>query len=152
MSGPNKTQVDFYILQDQSQRSIWQFCCRLTEKAWKLGNNVSIRTNNEDETRQLDDLMWTYSDGSFLPHSTRSENNKSPATPAPIILGHNLSGEPCDLLINLASTPPEQIEQYPRIAEILNDDETIKQHGRLRYSQYRKTGCNLQHHQIGHKY
>lgn len=161
MTTIDNTQVDFYILQDQSQRSIWQFCCRLTEKAWKLGNSVHIRTNNEDETHQLDDMMWTYSDESFLPHTRQDEKtNTSTATdsvvpvpiiPASIILGHNINDTTCDLLINLASTSPEQINQYPRIAEILNDDETIKQHGRTRYSKYKQTGCTVQHHKIGSK-
>ena len=161
MTTAENTQVDFYILQDQSQRSIWQFCCRLTEKVWKLGNSVHIRTNNEDETRQLDDMMWTYSDVSFLPHTRQDETTNTsvvtdsvvPASiiPASIILGHNINDTTCDLLINLASTSPEQINQYLRIAEILNDDETIKQHGRTRYSKYKQTGCAVQHHKIGSK-
>lgn len=140
------TQVDFYLLPEQSQHSIWQFCCRLTEKAWKLGNHVFIRTNDENETHQLDELMWTYSADSFLPHATQNENHA-----APVIVGHNNSDKPCDLLINLAATSPEPITQYPRIAEILNEDENIKQHGRLRYSQYKKIGCTVKHHKIGQK-
>ena len=151
MTTTDKTQVDFYILQDQSERSIWQFCCRLTEKAWRLGNNVQIRTNSEEETRQLDDLMWTYSDESFLPHARQDEKTDSADIPAPIILGHATNDTPCDLLINLASSSPEQIEQYPRIVEILNENETIKQLGRERYSKYKQSGCTVQHHQIGSK-
>ena len=149
MTTTDKTQVDFYILQDQSERSIWQFCCRLTEKAWRLGNKVQVRTNNEEETRQLDDLMWTYSDESFLPHARQDEKTDAADIPAPIILGHEANNTPCDLLINLASSSPEQLEQYPRIAEILNENETIKQLGRERYSKYKQNGCAVQHHQIG---
>ena len=151
MTTTDNTQVDFYILQDQSQRSIWQFCCRLTEKAWKLGNSVQIRTNSEDETQRLDELMWTYADDSFLPHTKQDDTLDGAVIHAPIVLGHNIPGGPCDLLINLASSSPEQIKQYPRIAEILNDDETIKQLGRERYSRYKQTGCSVQHHQIGSK-
>ena len=151
MIATDTTQVDFYVLQDLSQRSIWQFCCRLTEKAWKLGNSVHIRTNNEEETSHLDDLMWTYADISFLPHAKQDENLNDDVMSSPILLGHNINNTDCELLINLASSTPEQIKQYPRIAEILNDDETIKQHGRTRYSKYKQSGCSVQHHPIGNK-
>lgn len=146
----DNTQVDFYILQDQSQRSILTFCCRLTEKAWKLGNSVHIRTNDENETQHLDDLMWTYTNESFLPHATQDENLDDKHG-TPIIVGHNISNTSCDLLINLAFSSPDQIKQYPRIAEILNENETIKQHGRERYTKYKQSGCAVQHHQIGSK-
>ena len=149
MTTTDNTQVDFYILQDQSQRSIWQFCCRLAEKAWKLGNSVHIRTNGEDETRHLDELMWTYTDESFLPHARHDDTVNASVIQSPIVLGHDIPDAPCGLLINLAASSPEQIQQFPRIAEILNDDETVKQLGRERYSRYKKTGCTVQHHQIG---
>ena len=151
MIATDTTQVDFYVLQDLSQRSIWQFCCRLTEKAWKLGNSVHIRTNNEEETIHLDDLMWTYADISFLPHAKQDESLNNDVMSSPILLGHNINNTDCDLLINLAPSTPEQIKQYSRIAEILNDDETIKQHGRTRYSKYKQSGCSVQHHPIGNQ-
>lgn len=146
MSATDLTQVDFYILNEQqSPHSILQFCCRLTEKAWKLGNTIHVRTSDENETRHLDDLMWTYNDVSFLPHSRQGE-----AANSRITLGH---GQPdtssCDLLINLAADTPDNPGRFPRIAEILNDDESVKQSGRLRYTQYQKSGCMVQHHQIG---
>lgn len=146
MSMPDNTLVDFYILHEQSQRSIMQFCCRLTEKAWKLGNTIRIRTNNPEETHLLDDLLWTYSSHSFLPHTTQQEN-----TDTPVIIGHDINNQTCDLLINLATNSPDNIRQYPRIAEILNDDDTIKQNGRIRYTQYKQSGCSVKHHEIASK-
>jgi len=140
MSAPR---VDFYILHTQNQKSIWQFCCRLAEKAWKCGNSIHVLTNNDEETTRLDDMMWTYSDRSFLPHAKQDENFS-----APIIIGHLSDLNPCDLLINLAKSTPVQLKELTRIAEILNDDDSIKNSGRIRYSEYKKSGCKLQHHDI----
>ena len=141
-----QVQVDFYLLQGTNLQSIQQFCCRLTEKAWKLGNTVFIRTENEQQAQHLDNLMWTYSDGSFLPHAM--ENNTQ-TSETPIIIGSKT--EPAsafDLMINLASDTPDHCNRYTRIVEIINEDETIKTQGRLRYSHYDENQHPLNHHNI----
>ena len=141
-----QTQVDFYLLQGTNSQSIQQFCCRLAEKAWKLGNTVFIRTEDEQQAQHLDNLMWTYSDGSFLPHVMENNTQESEI---PIIIGSKT--EPAsafDLMINLASDIPEHCSRYSRVAEIINEDKTIKAQGRLRYSQYDKNRHPLNHHNI----
>ena len=143
MTLSDKTLVDFYLLKDQNQHSIFQFCCRLAEKALKLGNSIQIRTNNPSETELLDDLMWTFSNKSFLPHAKQSENIN-----APVVIGHDMNEQNCDLLINIATEPPKDIKQFQRIAEILNNDDTIKKRGRVRYTEYKRMGCTVQHHDI----
>jgi DNA polymerase-3 subunit chi len=148
-STDNKTQqtrVDFYLLQGTNVQNVQFFCCRLAEKAWKLDNTVFVRTEDEQQARLLDNLMWTYSDGSFLPHAL---SNNELSTDTPIIIG--TIKEPAgsfDLMINLASGIPDQCSHYSRIAEIINEDETIKAQGRLRYGQYDKKNYPLNHHNI----
>jgi len=138
--------VDFYLLQGTNTQSIQQFCCRLAEKAWKLGNTVFIRTENEQQAQQLDNLMWTYSDGSFLPHAMENNTQKPEA---PIIIGSKTEpASAVDLMINLANDIPEHYSHYSRIVEIINQDETIRKQGRLRYSQYDKNKLPLNHHNI----
>ena len=146
MSSANKTLVDFYVLESKSQNSIWTFCCRLTEKVWAMGNTVHIKTNNEQETQLVDDLLWTFNQQSFVPHATQDEN-----LDVPVLIAHESVNDSADLLINLASTSPGNIDFYPRIAEILNDDEATKASGRTRYSAYKQAGCQLQHHNIESK-
>lgn len=137
--------VDFYLLQGQNQQTINQFCCRLAEKAWKLGHSVFVRTDSETQANVLDELMWSYSDGSFLPHAIEN----STETETAVIIGNN--SEPSsshDLLINLAADIPVNNHLYRRIAEIINEDAEVKQRGRARYSQYDKNEYPLQHHNI----
>ena len=42
--------------------------CRLAEKACDQGLRVAVRTAGPAQTAELDDLMWTFSDRSFVPH------------------------------------------------------------------------------------
>ncbi len=101
--------VDFYLLPGTNIQNIQQFCCRLAEKAWKLGNTVFIRTENEQQAQQLDNLMWTYSDGSFLPHTMENNTQKSEA---PIIIGSKTEpASTVDLMINLANHIHEHYSQ-----------------------------------------
>jgi len=138
--------VDFYLLPGQNQNSIRQFCCRLAEKAWKLGNTVAVRVENETEAQLMDNLLWTFNDGSFLPHSILGTELDT-ESPVVIMLKQNTTDER-DLLINLANDVPEQNNSSKRIAEILNEDSTIKQQGRLRYSYYGKNNYPVQYHNI----
>lgn len=141
-----QTRVDFYLLQGTNLQSIQLFCCRLAEKAWKLGNTVFVRTEDEQQVQHLDNLMWTYSDGSFLPH-TRYDDAQNAETP--IVIGtKTVPIQDYDLMINLASDIPDQDNHYSRIVEILNEDKTIKAQGRMRYTQYDKNSYPLNHHNI----
>ena len=62
---PDVSRVDFYILSTSGELARQQFACRLAEKAYKLKHNVHIHVANQESARRLDDLLWTFRDGSF---------------------------------------------------------------------------------------
>ncbi len=145
MSQDSKPRIDFYKLNSQNSTSINRFCCQLTDKVVKMGHSVFIRTKDERETHLLDDMMWTYSDSSFLPHARQDDNAD---TDAPVIIGHRASPDTAYLLINLSDELPDSIHSYERIAEIINDAPDILHKGRLRYSSYKKDAYTLHYHEI----
>lgn len=138
-------EVDFYILSGDSPMQLRQFCCRLAEKAWKLGNNIFVKVEDDNEARLLDDAMWTYTDISFLPHDTQDADNSKET---PIIIGTLEPEGNIDLLINLCASLPEKTNYYKRIAELVNDEAVIKAEGRKRYAHYNQLGYPLQHHNL----
>jgi len=140
-----ETRVDFYLLAGDNIKQLQLFCCRLTEKAWKLGHRVWIRTADEHEARQLDDLLWSFNDGSFLPHAVVDD---AQAVHSPVLIGSQPPPSAFDLLINLAIDVPPQAGHVSRIAEILNDNAELKQQGRARYAYYDKNNYTLEHHTI----
>ena len=145
MGQHGKPRVDFYKLNGRNSSSIGRFCCQLTDKVVKLGHTVFIRTGSETETQALDDLLWTWSDSSFLPHAKLGDGDDCEP---PVIIGHNASACTAHLLINLGDELPENIDGFERIAEIINDDADNLQRGRGRYASYRQGAYPLHYHEI----
>lgn len=67
------TRVDFYVLSDGGDQYRAVFACRLAEKALGHGMGIYIHTDGAAETGRIDQLLWTFRDGSFLPHLTVEE-------------------------------------------------------------------------------
>ncbi len=95
------TRVDFYVVADASPEARLQVAARLTEKAHRQGHSLFINTGSESEAAFLDELLWTFRPGSFIPHHSLAEGSEGP-----VVLGWGQ--EPSshdDVLINLALTP-----------------------------------------------
>ena len=140
------TEVDFYLLKDDSARSRVQFACRLADKAYRLGNRVFIHTESANQTRQLDDLLWTFQQNSFVPHGVY-ENEQD--NPPPVQLAHDTEPDAgSQVLINLATDVPVFFSRFERVAELVNDSANVREQGRKRYSFYKDRGYQLRTHEI----
>jgi DNA polymerase-3 subunit chi len=140
------TQVDFYILKDSSPRAQALLTCRLSEKAYKKGHQVFINTNSGEQLKQLDDMLWTFSTGSFLPHACYEGKTDSTQ---PVLLGHAIEPEgPSDVLVNLSNDVPAFFSRFNRVAELVGGDETQRQAARERYRFYKDRGYTLNTHNL----
>jgi DNA polymerase-3 subunit chi len=138
------TQVDFYILDENAPRSRALFACRLTEKAVSLGHRVYLHAASEGAARELDELLWTFRDRSFLPHCLAGSGED-----APVHIGH--SGEPAGpfhLLVNLGAEVPGFFERFERVAEVVDGDEGQKARGRERFRHYKDRGIAPETHKL----
>jgi DNA polymerase-3 subunit chi len=147
-------EVSFYILPSQSTQERYLFACKLIEKAYRSGSVCYVLTDSIEQSRHLDDLLWTFRPGSFIPHQLYTGE-------IPSIL--NVKGK-CNVnligslkapehwqktVINLSSHCPEEFDKIERILEILDDSEAIKELGRNRYRQYQQSGINITTHKMG---
>jgi DNA polymerase III subunit chi len=134
------TQVDFYLLSSSDSRSRLLTACRLAEKAFDQGLRVAVRTASPAETAELDELMWTFSDRSFVPHAVwPTEPTVAAQTPV-LISSAGLPDSHRDVLVNLAADAPAGFEAFARLCEIVNSDEAAKSAGRVRWRSYRDAG------------
>lgn len=141
------SRVDFYVLAGAGEPARHQFACRLAEKAYRLDHTVHIRTADRASAEVLDDLLWTFRDGSFVPHEFLADPSAEPR--APVTIGASRpTGRDCDLLINLAAGVPEDCASFPRVAEIVTSDEDVRRESRQRYAQYRDMGHSLETHKL----
>ena len=140
------TEIDFYVLKDKASQAGMQFTCRLAEKIFKEGHEVYINTASEQQLRQLDDLMWSFRQGSFLPHAVYISNN--PGT-TPILLGHATEPDgPSDVLVNLAEDIPAFFSRFSRVTELVSGDQTQRDAARTRYKFYKDRGYTVRSHQL----
>jgi DNA polymerase-3 subunit chi len=139
--------VDFYILDQAGSRPRHVFACRLAEKAYRLEHTVHIHAASRDEARQLDELLWTFRDGSFVPHHQLA--GAAPEMESPVTIGCEADPvAPRDLLINLCDEIPAFAESFPRVAELVTSDPECKQHSRIRFAAYRDQGHTLETHTV----
>ncbi len=141
------SKVDFYILRGKGEVARQQFACRLAEKAYRLENRVHILVTNHDSLQKLDDLLWTFRDGSFVPHEVIGASQDQPASP--VTIGCDSAPQTgCDLLINLGDSIPESASSFPRVAEVVTSDEDNKMQSRHRYVDYRDQGHTIETHKL----
>jgi DNA polymerase-3 subunit chi len=140
------TQVDFYILKDSQPAAQALLTCRLSEKAFKQGHQVFINTASGQQLKQLDDMLWTFRDGSFLPHGVYEEDTDSTH---PVLLGHDVEPDgPSDVLVNLSNEVPAFFSRFNRVAELVGGDEAQRAAARQRYRFYKDRGYTLNTHNL----
>jgi len=140
------TEVDFYLLKDDSAHARVQFACRLADKAYRLGNRIFIHTQSAEQTQQLDKLLWTFQQNSFVPHDIYQTDREQPS---PVQLAHDAEPDAgSQVLINLAADVPLFFSRFERVAELVDGNDTVRRLGRKRYSFYKDRGYPLRTHEI----
>ena len=139
--------VDFYVLSQSGEQARQLFACRLAEKAYRLDNSVFILARDQASAEKIDELLWTFRDGSFVPHHLMRPG--SGELPSPVGIGYDpAAAESRDLLISLVDDIPPCADAFPRIAELVTSDNESKQHSRRRFATYRDQGHQLDTHNV----
>jgi DNA polymerase III subunit chi len=143
------TQVDFYILDSDSDEARLRLACKIVDKATQLDHHVFVHSTSDAEALQLDELLWTFSQGSFIPHRVVREELDQPPHEQ-VLIGVNSAPGPgrWNVLINLASDVPEFFSRYERVAEVVGADAVRREQSRERYRFYRDRGYKLNTHQV----
>lgn len=138
--------VDFYILERGGQSEAWLTACDKTEHLALNQGEVYLYVGSDEEADQLDDLLWSFKDESFIPHQCLDLEDTNPplvqigAVPPPT----HFKGT----LINLQSTLPPFYAQFDHVIEIVFSDPSVQQLARERYRHYREHGHELNTYKI----
>ena len=137
-------QVDFYLLGETSPGAA-KLACRLALMALERKQKIFIITDSGQAGKQLDELMWQYPEGRFLPHAMIDDQD---STKAPVQIG-TLSGlNPADVVINLCHEAVPQPERFSRVLEIVPYADEEKAASRVKFRVYRNLGLDPQTHEI----
>ena len=140
---PATPRVDFYVLETADERALLLTVCRLVEKAYLAEQTVYVHTDSAQAATALDDLLWTYSDRSFVPHALAGADGS-----APVRIG---CAEPlaAQVLVQLGSSAPAFYASYERIADFVDADPQRRDDGRRRFAWYRDQGVRPETHKVG---
>ena len=137
-------QVDFYLLGESSPGAA-KLACRLALMALERDQKIFIITSSDASAEQLDDLMWQYPDGRFIPHARTGAQDSAKA---PINIGTLASLNPADVVINLCPEAVPQPENFSRVLEIVPYADNEKAASRIKFRIYRNLGLDPQTHEI----
>ncbi len=126
------THIDFYVLPKQTQRDQWLFACRLLEKALEKQNQVLVLTDNEQQARELDELIWVFRPDAFVPHALLNAAD-APAN-CPVSIGwEDNPGHHHDVLINLSSRIPAFFSRFQRYVGVVVQHDHVLDYTRSHY-------------------
>ena len=138
--------VDFYVINSDAPRDRLRTACRVVEKAYQAGHTVLVWHTDTEELRDFDELLWTFGDGSFVPHEAITAAGFAAApvllTSAPLPPGG------CDVLVNLAPDVPACVTEARRVAEFIDGDPARRQAGRARFRTYKDRGWSPTTHNL----
>jgi len=139
-------EASFYILPSSSLSDRFIFACKLIEKAYRCGQFCYVYTDSPQHSEQLDNLLWTFRENSFIPHQIY---DGQPDFEDTVLIGTQAAPEKWQKLIfNLSSKYPDDLTKTERILEILDNNEDLKQAGRQRFRQYKQDGFDISTHKI----
>ncbi len=133
------TSVQFYqLLTTPLDRAL----PKLLEKAVSAGFRAVLSTDTPERLELLNQLLWNYDAGSFLPHGSKEDGHESEQ---PIYLSTGTdSPNNAKLLVITDGKWPDNSNQYERIADIFDgNDPAALTAARVRWTNYKNQGFSL---------
>ncbi len=135
--------VNFYLLKESDEAARRRFACRLAEQQTKQGQRVFLLTASQQDAQEMDQLLWSYTPESFLPHALSDANTSNVG----VVVGYQARKD-FGCVLNLSDT---MISEYPglsAVAEFILNDDSAKARSRTRWNSYKQLGYELQLHQL----
>jgi DNA polymerase-3 subunit chi len=128
--------VDFYVSADAGESARLRLACRIAEKAYLAKQKVVVLCEDAEVLRRFDELLWTFGDGTFVPHDAIGAADTPCDAPVALTTGAIPAGH-SDVLVNLGSSVPPFFEKFARVAECLDARPEVRAAGRERFKAYR---------------
>jgi DNA polymerase-3 subunit chi len=139
--------VDFYVSDAAGADVRLRLACRIAEKAYLAKQKVVVLLEDAESLRRFDELLWTFGDGSFVPHDSVDTPGAGCVAPVALTTGA-LPADHADVLMNLSGAVPPFFEQFARVAEFLDNRPEVRAAGRERFKAYRAKSIEPQTHNV----
>jgi DNA polymerase-3 subunit chi len=139
--------VDFYVSEEAGDAARMRLACRIAEKAYLAKQRVVVFCDDPAQLSKVDELLWTFGDGTFVPHDTVTAEGGACEAPVALTTAA-LPASDADVLINLGGAVPPFFEKFARVAEFLDARPEVRAAGRERFKIYRGRSIEPQTHNI----
>lgn len=146
-------QADFYIHHAATplQPLNLKFACQIIYQTYLKGHSMGILVANTQMATQLDDLLWTFKDISFIPHLHRSSGVVIQTEDYPIIISEKtelLEDLGLDILLLINSPLPESFSRFNKILQFCQNNSSERTFARENYQALQNAGWHIQSHKI----
>ena len=139
--------VDFYVSEAAGADARLRLACRIAEKAYLARQKIVVLLDDPEALRRFDELLWTFGDGSFVPHDSVATADAACEAPVALTTGP-LPAHHQDVLLNLGGVVPPFFERFSRVAEFLDARPEVRAAGRERFKAYRQRAIDPQTHNV----
>jgi DNA polymerase III subunit chi len=139
------TMLCFLETKASEQRAL---LCQWVEYFYESGKRIQIPVDSTMAAQHLDQMLWSFSQSSFIPHRVLSSGVSAPVPgdePVVITVGEaKLPG--WDVLICDTEVRPEFMTEYPIVFHfILLDDQERRNESRMLWQRGKELGIELRH-------
>ncbi len=111
--------------------------CNLVNTAYTKGRVVYLCTENDEQSKKIDEMLWSFAANSFVPHVQYAEGQTIDVEKFPVCIGSIQPTEQFrDVLVSIRSDVPEYFSQFQRIMEPVSFGHSEKEISNLKFQQY----------------
>lgn len=137
------TKIVFIETRSDEKRNL---LCKWVEHFYEAGRKIQVSVDSTMAAQHLDQLLWTFSQGSFIPHKIISINTSQPILEPVAIAVGEIKLQNFDVLIVDASIHLDSMANFDLVVHfILMDDPEKRQESRLLWQAAKEQGFQLQH-------
>ena len=119
--------------------------CEIAERIYAQGNRLQIIAADEEQAARMDDLLWTYSPDSFVPHGIWKGFDNEIAQPV-VITSRQEWVEGIEYLLMLDYCELEVLRRFSRAVHmVVNDSRERLETSRRYWTQLKEAGFSLRH-------
>ena len=138
----------FYILNKAEDLKI--SVCKIIKEYYKKKYKIFVSSHSNDLIDELNNLLWTFEQISFIPHCTTKNYDKN----SPILLSgkdsfpETVNLKEYDVWLNLDDEIEENYTDFEIIIEIVSQNEEERMLARKRYLNYQNNNFEVKHEKL----
>ncbi len=138
----------FYILNKTEDLKI--SVCKIIKEYYKKKYKIFVSSRSNDLVNELNNLLWTFEQISFIPHCTTKNYDKN----SPILLSgkdsfpKTIDLKEYDVWLNLDYDMEENYTDFEIILEVVSQNEEERIMSRKKYLNYQKNNFEVKHEKL----